>query len=109
MTEQRGADARSPVRSALPRIRSGVVKRTDEEELEEVDELEEVEPARASEAPTLPPPPLVVADKDGDMKVYRQVVKARPRSRPESPASGAQRVMIEEVVADLRRDPRSEK
>ncbi len=107
MTEQRGADARSPERTALPRLHSGIVKK-DAEELQVVDESWDTLEPNPSEVPTLPPPAVVLVEKDGDLQVYHRLLRVRPKSVAEPPPSAPQGVTIEEVVADLRRDPRSE-
>jgi hypothetical protein len=51
-----------------------------------------------SEAPTLPPPPM----KEGDMERNRSGVRARKSQQPPPAAT------VDEVTADLSKDPRRE-
>lgn len=102
MTDPKGGDGG-------PRIHSGVMFRegrvAPEPSGESAPEPRASEPSiRATEAPTLPPPPPDEGE-EGDTKVYAAKSGPAP-ARVRSYARGA---TLESIVADLRRDPRSEK
>jgi hypothetical protein len=81
---------------AVPRLNSGVVSRVGAAE-ERSDEPDAADRVTRAEAPTMPPPPPESAELDPGVP-----------AEPQRPMSGFFSVK-ETVVADLKRDPRSEK
>jgi uncharacterized membrane protein len=110
-------DVATGVTSGVARLQSGVMPRSEttaehlagEESIDDEasDTADERDPTSRSEAPTLPPPARL-ANGPEDLRQSRDRATDAPPA-PERRLSGIFGARRDSVVADLRRDPRSEK